>query len=209
EANDKLLIEYNKANPNAQIKEDILILPDEDMLEMVKAANVLGNTTIRYIAVRDYFSRKKLDDKIVVAMLEQIIGFQGVSIQDLKLIEMLPQDFFEKADVETLRIGADAYIKMGNAQKAMNFLAKILSKDANDWRSWTSYSLILLQTTRDPSRSAQFLIKGDQAARACGEHVKFRELIASIPELKQLYGLILQQQSQSLQGLPMGMGPTR
>lgn len=209
DANDKLLVEYNKANPNAQIKEDILILPDEDMLEMVKAANVLGNTTIRYIAVRDYFSRKKLDDKIVVAMLEQIIGFQGVSIQDLKLIEMLPQDFFEKADVETLRIGADAYIKMGNAQKAMNFLAKILSKDANDWRSWTSYSLILLQTTRDPNRSAQFLIKGDQAARACGEHVKFRELIASIPELKQLYGLILQQQSQSPQGLPMGMGPTR
>lgn len=206
DANDKLLVEYNKANPSAQIKEEILILPDADMLELVKAANVLGNPSVRFVALRDYFNRKQLDYGIASQMLEQLISFQGTDLQTYQLVNKLPADFFDKVDIETIRMGADAYMRAGNLRQAMNCLSKVLSKEPNDWRSWTSYSLLILQSTRNYQSAVPFLEKGEKAASSCGEFRQFIELLNTVPELQQLYGFIQQQRSQGVNGLPTGLG---
>ncbi len=203
ELNDKLIAEFNKANPSAKINQDILILPDDQMLELVKAANVLGNTSLRYVVIRDYFVRKKIDYKVAGRMLEELISFHGATQEDMKLVNLLPADFFDNVEVEIIRVGADAYMKAGNYKAAMNCLSKVLTKEPNDWRSWVSYSLLILQGTRNYKSAIPFLEKGEQAASATGEFRQFIELLHSVPELQQIYGIIQQQRTQGINGLPM------
>jgi tetratricopeptide (TPR) repeat protein len=206
ELNDKLIAEFNKANPTAKINQDILILPDDQMLELVKAANVLGNTTLRYVVIKDYFVRKKIDYKIAGRMLEELISFHGATQEDMKLINLLPADFFNNVEVEIIRVGADAYMKAGNYKAAMNCLSKVLSKDPNDWRSWASYSLLLAQSTQKLDASFKFIEKAEQTAQAKGEYLQFHALLRSVPELEYIYKLLHQQRANNANGLPMGAG---
>lgn len=191
EKNIKLLEEYNKANPNSQIKEEILILSDADMLQMVKSANVLGNMSVRFVAIRDYFNRKKIDNQVAASMLAEIVHFQGTDMQTYQLINKLPSDFFDNVNVDTLRICADIYMRVGNSRQAMNCLSNVLMKDPNDWRSWTSYSLLILQTTRNPQATIPYIEKAEKAALASNEKSEFLALINSVQELNWLYQQIL------------------
>jgi tetratricopeptide (TPR) repeat protein len=136
-------------------------------------------------------------------MLEELISFHGATQEDMKLVNLLPADFFDNVEVEIIRVGADAYMKAGNYKAAMNCLSKVLSKEPNDWRSWVSYSLLILQGTRNYKSAIPFLEKGEQAASATGEFRQFIELLHSVPELQQIYGIIQQQRTQGINGLPM------
>lgn len=177
-------------------------LSSEELLQMVKAANVTGNISVRSWAFNSFFNSfnsENIDDyKIAEEMLLQMVGYQGVDTNTYKLVNKLPEDFFDNVEVETIRMGADAYMRAGNLQRAMNCLSKIISKDPNDWRSWSSYSLLLLQTTKKPNVALQYLEKGEQAAIKVGEYKQFNELIMSVGELTWLYGNLINKRQSTI-----------
>ncbi len=206
EKNTRLIDEYNAANPSSKLNNVVYILSDEEMLLLANKASELGDVSLRFSVMRDYFSRSKLDYSVAGKMLQLLIGFYGVTPEEISLVKLLPNDFFDNVDIETIRMGADAYMRIGEYNKAMNCLGKVLSNDPNDWRSWSSYSLLLLQASKGkPDSALKFLEKAHQAARSNGQLREFNELVKSVPELYQLYSLLESLRSQKMNNFPAGL----
>lgn len=203
EKNISAVKKYNEENPTATISEDLLVLPDADMLELVKTANIVGNSSLRYVAIRDYFLRKdNINYNVAFAMLNELIMYSNVSNEELMLVNLLPKNFFQTLnDVEAYRVGADIYMRLGDVDMAIKFLSTVLRIEPNDWRSWSSYCTLQYSKYNNVQRSVEILSTAEQASKASGEYEEFRALVASHPLLEQLYAILIQMRTQ---GAPNG-----
>lgn len=203
EKNISAVKKYNEENPTATISEDLLVLPDADMLELVKTANIVGNSSLRYVAIRDYFLRKdNINYNVAFAMLNELIMYSNVSNEELMLVKLLPKNFFQTLnDVEAYRVGADIYMRLGDVDMAIKFLSTVLRIEPNDWRSWSSYCTLQYSKYNNVQRSVEILSTAEQASKASGEYEEFRALVASHPLLEQLYAILIQMRTQ---GAPNG-----